>query len=456
VIIVTTVSGKLKQKELLTTLLHLVHESGSNPDVVSAFLQSVELQIDNDFVALLDSLRQFFSSNSNDDQRITAKIIGDLGYLLLQNLPFIDPDIRIEVAIACFRLTSSCHTRPGDEIIWANAQNGLGLAYTNRVRGDRSKNIEMAIERFLIALKVFTRENNQFAWAALQRNCGAAYLLRLEGDRLLNEELAIMRIGAALEVFTESNQPTQWAITHLNLGRAYKDRSIGDPSENQEAALIEYSLALQKLTKSETPLQWASCLFDRASLYHRRMAGESKENLDLASLDYLECLDIYTEENSPSEWSAVCLHLGNVYDLLSNESCQNLAIQSYLNAISGSLSSIERIKVAHNLADIYLRREEWTNAIEFYDLTIAVIDTPSCWISTNPGIKDLIANLPKICRNAAYCAASAKNYGKIISYAIALNREDFDDFIGNEKLYPTLEIPPEIQDYLKDRPFASK
>lgn len=334
--------------------------------------------------------------------------------------------------------------------------NAWGLAYINRIRDDRSKNIEMAIERFLLSLKVFTRENNQFAWAALQRNCGAAYLLRGEGDRLINDELAISRMNAALEVFTEFNQPIEWAVTHMNLGRAYKDRSIGDPSANQEAAIREYSLALQKLNKIETPLQWASCLFDRASVYHRRMAGVAKENLELAIADYLSALEIYTESDHPSEWSVTCLQLGNVYDLLSIESCQNLAIESYLKAISGSLSLIERIKAAHNLADIYLRREEWTNAIEFYDLTLTVINTPFCWVSDDPGVKQLIANLPRICRNAAYCAAAVKDYGKIVSYAVALDREDFDNFIGNENLYLTLEIPVEIRNYLKDRPFASK
>ena len=58
---------------------------------------------------------------------------------------------------------------------WAIAQNNLGTAYHNRIRGSRADNIEAAIKAFESALTVRTREAFPQNWANTQNNLGIAY-----------------------------------------------------------------------------------------------------------------------------------------------------------------------------------------------------------------------------------------------------------------------------------------
>jgi len=54
-------------------------------------------------------------------------------------------------------------------------QDNLGLAYWNRIRGDRADNVEKAIVAYEAALAVRTREALPQQWAATQNNLAIAY-----------------------------------------------------------------------------------------------------------------------------------------------------------------------------------------------------------------------------------------------------------------------------------------
>jgi len=55
---------------------------------------------------------------------------------------------------------------------WAMTQNNLGLAYSDRIRGDKAQNLEASIAAFQQALQVYTRETFPEEWAEVQHNIG--------------------------------------------------------------------------------------------------------------------------------------------------------------------------------------------------------------------------------------------------------------------------------------------
>jgi hypothetical protein len=57
--------------------------------------------------------------------------------------------------------------------------NNLGLAYGNRIRGERADNLELAIAALNQSLEVYTREAFPEDWARTQNNLGNAYRNRI-------------------------------------------------------------------------------------------------------------------------------------------------------------------------------------------------------------------------------------------------------------------------------------
>jgi hypothetical protein len=63
---------------------------------------------------------------------------------------------------------------PRRKIIWQNA-------YCDRIRGDKAENIEMAIASYTAALTVYTRDAFPEQWAETQNNLATAYSDRIRG-----------------------------------------------------------------------------------------------------------------------------------------------------------------------------------------------------------------------------------------------------------------------------------
>jgi hypothetical protein len=85
------------------------------------------------------------------------------------------------MAIASFTAALSVYTRDTFPEDWAQTQNNLGIAYRNRIRGDKAENIEMAIASFTAALTVYTRDAFPEKWAQTQNNLATAYSDRIRG-----------------------------------------------------------------------------------------------------------------------------------------------------------------------------------------------------------------------------------------------------------------------------------
>ena len=74
-------------------------------------------------------------------------------------------------------------------------------------------------------------------WAGTMTNLGIAYWNRIRGERAENLEEAIGCCRQALDVTTRQSMPVEWATTMINLGNAYRDRIRGERAENVEEAI---------------------------------------------------------------------------------------------------------------------------------------------------------------------------------------------------------------------------
>jgi tetratricopeptide (TPR) repeat protein len=92
------------------------------------------------------------------------------------------------------------------------------------------------IDCFYYALEIYTREKLPEHWAMLQHNLGLAYFDRIKGERWENLQKSIECYHKSLEVFMQDNFPAKWQINQEDL------------SQSMEALKLEK----QKLVKDTT------------------------------------------------------------------------------------------------------------------------------------------------------------------------------------------------------------
>jgi hypothetical protein len=76
------------------------------------------------------------------------------------------------------------------------------------------------IDCLYYALKIYTREKSPEYWAMLQHNLGLAYFDRLKGERWENLQRSIECFNKSLEVFTRDKFPQKWQINQEDLSQS--------------------------------------------------------------------------------------------------------------------------------------------------------------------------------------------------------------------------------------------
>lgn len=121
---------------------------------------------------------------------------------------------------------------------WAETQNNLGNAYSERIYGSREENLDLAISAYQAALQVHTREAFSKEWAKTHNNLALVYR-----DRRQSFE-AITHLRSALEVYTPTTFPIECLVCGRNLGNtAY---TIKD----WDRAIEGYSVAIKAVEQS--------------------------------------------------------------------------------------------------------------------------------------------------------------------------------------------------------------
>ena len=198
----------------------------------------------------------------------------------------------------------------------------MGIAYRERIEGERSENIERAIAAYEAALLVYARDAFPTDWAMIHLKLGTAYADRHGGDRAENTERAIQAYEAALNIYTPEDFPTDWAMTQNNLGTAYAERIWGDRADNLDRAVqslqavLETSYLPERLPKeSRTVAQNLARLHEEQRNWN---AAHSALRLALQAAEHLYTAAL-TEEGNTAEIDEnaylyrqmvdVCLHL---------------------------------------------------------------------------------------------------------------------------------------------------
>jgi tetratricopeptide (TPR) repeat protein len=199
-------------------------------------------------------------------------------------------------------------------VFWAMAQYNLGIAYLERLRGERAENLEEAIRYFQRALEIFTPEGSSEDWARIQYNLGIAYLERLRGERAENLEEAIRHFTHALEVYKRGAFHEQWGAIQDRLVRAYSDRIGGDSAENLAEAVIAYLNAQTRTEAKRSVEAYSDLLLTEAAdevlvnlLDHNRDDEHAvrilEENRDVLRLCRREGIGVAFEYMRPSSKS---------------------------------------------------------------------------------------------------------------------------------------------------------
>ena len=256
---------------------------------------------------------------------------------LIQQFPLGSKASNMEIAITGDEVALTVFTREALPQHWAETQNNLAIAYSNRIKGDRADNIENAIAAYDAALTVRNKKASPQDWAMTQNNLAIAYSDRIKGDKADNIENAIVAYDAALTVYTREALPVDWAMTQNNLAVAYKNRIKGDKADNIERGIEAFTEALTVRTREALPVDWAATQNNFAAAYYFRIKEDKADNIEKAIVAYTTTLTVYTREALPVDWAATQNNLAAAYrDRIKGDKIDNIkkAIAAYTAALT--------------------------------------------------------------------------------------------------------------------------
>jgi hypothetical protein len=132
---------------------------------------------------------------------------------------------------------------------WQDEIDQLYVEYGNikkRVKLSPSKEVSRQnqyepIDCFNHALRIYTREYVPATyWAMLQHNLGLAYVNRIKGDRIENLERSIECFNKSLEIYTQKEFPDKWKINQDDLEKSQRLIELS-PEQRQSPAGNKFS-----------------------------------------------------------------------------------------------------------------------------------------------------------------------------------------------------------------------
>ncbi|MBO3460150.1 CHAT domain-containing protein [Aetokthonos hydrillicola] len=335
----TPESAVTPEEAFLVEALVLIMRNQGNTQVVYPFLLTNIDMLNDRFLEWLPTWMSAKLSAATTTQKMRIAAAISTFSTVLQEFPFGDKAINLEIAITGYDLSKMVKQReifPGP---WAEVEHNLGVAYCYRVRGDRGENLEIAIACCESALEVRTRESRPQQWATTQGHLGIIYRNRLLGDPPENLEQAITCYKNALQILSYETRPKDWAKMLHNLAIALSFRIRGDHVQNLEEAIACCQQVLQPSIREYYPEAWAKNQLLLSSLYQTRLIGDPVENVEAAITCCQEGLQVCSPETFPQLWAKLKSELGNAYSnrfyVRSSERKTNLdkALESFEEAL---------------------------------------------------------------------------------------------------------------------------
>jgi tetratricopeptide (TPR) repeat protein len=382
----------LPYRTFLQKLLEAEVEGGT--EAVSAVLTANLEMLDQNFADALPIFATQIIAEQAEAAKLMVALLENIS-IRISKFPLGNIANNKDIAIVGYQVVLQ-HREAFTEL-WGRTQNHLGIAYSERLRGDRGDNLERAIAAYEQALTVYKPDHVSSDWAAIHNNLGTAYKNRLRGDRADNLERAIAAYERALTVYTPGNFPADWAVIQHYLGTAYNNRVRGNKAENVERAIAAYEQALTIYTPENFPIDWAAIQINLGTAYKNRVRGDKAENIERAIAAYEQALTMYAPENFPIDWAAIQTNLGTAYkNRVQGDRAENLeqAIAAYEQALTvykphnfpGDWAAIQ-----HDLGQVYSERlrgdkaENLERAIASYQLALTAYtpkDYPIDWAAT--------------------------------------------------------------------------
>jgi tetratricopeptide (TPR) repeat protein len=251
------------------------------------------------------------------------------------------------------------------------AQNNLGTAYSDLIRGERAENLEKAIAAYELALQVYTREAFPNDWATTQNNLGNAYANRIRGERAENLEKAIAAYKLALQVRTREAFPNAWAMTQGNLAVAFMQRaSMTDNTIDLDAAIALFQTAL-KFSTPNSPVTINQQYTLGNALSRRYEHSQDPTDLQQSLQAYKIALDAISPEhyNRKDFWQAIPATQSILGSRLVRDGQWQEGLQLLLNSVSQLSTSDDRLAHANALFQTGRAHEtlaDWDNARLYY------------------------------------------------------------------------------------------
>ncbi|MBD3559863.1 tetratricopeptide repeat protein, partial [Planktothrix sp. FACHB-1355] len=175
-------------RNFILDLLQAEEESNSDVAVIYPMLGERQHLLNGRFAEILQQVAENLIAEHPETIESILGVIENLS-IDISDFPLGNRRNNIEIAIIGYQIVLS-HRETGSEK-WAGTQNNLGIAYRNRIKGEKADNLEIAIASYTAALEVRTRQAFPQNWATTQNNLGNAYLNRIKGEKADNLELAI-------------------------------------------------------------------------------------------------------------------------------------------------------------------------------------------------------------------------------------------------------------------------
>ena len=183
--------------EFILELLQAEQDSDSDIKVIYPMLAGRQHLLNARFAETLQQVAPTLISQNPEAIELIVALIANLS-IDIKNFHSGNRANNIEIAITGYQIVLN-NPEPGSEK-FAQTQNNLAVAYSDRIKGSRAENLERAIEFFQAALTVRTLEDFPEKWATTQNNLAIAYSYRINGSRAENLERAIEFFQAALTV----------------------------------------------------------------------------------------------------------------------------------------------------------------------------------------------------------------------------------------------------------------
>ncbi|MBE8966049.1 tetratricopeptide repeat protein [Nostocales cyanobacterium LEGE 12452] len=348
--------------QFLMEILQATVDSEGDAQVVYSLLAKNTDKLDE---VLAEILRQSGTNILREAQAdrveyLTADIVAFSN--LIRQFPLGNKANNVEIAITGYEVALTVYTQQAFPYKWAMTQNNLGVAYSERIRGERTENLDVVITCYQNALKVYTFDAFPYEWARTQNNLGEAYRKGIKGDKANNLEKAIIAYNEALKVYTFDVFPYEWAIIQNNFAAVYIERIRGNKADNLEKAITSCQKALKVRTFEKFPQYFADTQNNLAIAYFYRIKGDKANNLEKAIIAYNEALKVYTFDAFPYEWARTQNNLANSYcERIRGDKADNLeksiaVCQEALKVYTFDAFPYEWAMTQHNLSNVYRER----------------------------------------------------------------------------------------------------